>query len=73
MARRRAKWGEMWETGIVFVCTGIWSTFDLLEFKVILGLFGALVPKCVWYITVPEFENKKSMHEIFHYGTASEI
>ena len=38
VAGRRAQ--SVWETGIVFVC--IWGTFDLLVFKVILGLFGAL-------------------------------
>ncbi len=36
MPGTRAKWEEIWETGIVFVC--IWSTFDLLVFQVILGL-----------------------------------
>ncbi len=47
------------------------GTYDTLVFKVILGLFGALVSKCVWRIagkTVPGFKNKKSMYEIFHYG-----
>ncbi len=74
-AGRKAKWDEIWETGIIlFVC--IWGSFDLLVFKVILGLFGALVPKRAWYIagtSIPEFENNKSMYEIFHYSTSSGI
>ena len=65
MAGRRAKWGEIWETGIVCVC--IWGTRNL--FEGILGLFGALISTCVQYIagkTVLEFENKKSMdYEIY--------
>ncbi len=52
------------------------GTYDMLVFKVIWGLFDALVSKCVWRIAgkiVPGFKNKKSMYEIFHYGTSSEI
>ena len=41
MASRRVKRSEI--CGSSVVVTGIWGTFDILLFKVILGLVGALV------------------------------
>ena len=71
IAAFRAKWGEiLGDRDCVCMYMG---TFDLLVFQVMLGLFGALVSKCVWSIAVPELKNKKSVYEIFHYGTWSEI
>ena len=39
-----AKQSEIYDSGLVATC--IWSTFDLLVSKVILGSFSALVSKC---------------------------
>ena len=49
MAGRRAKWTDIWETWVQVPVTHIWGTLDLIVFKVILGLFGALVWK--WSVT----------------------
>ncbi len=43
----RDKRTEIWDSGIVVPC--IWSTFDILVFRVILGLCGATVSK--WPVT----------------------
>ncbi len=42
-AGRIAKRSEIWDSGKIV--THIWSTFDLVVFKVFLGSFGALVSK----------------------------
>ena len=46
-ANRRAKWREIWYSGVVV--TYILAAFDLLVLKVIFGSFGTLVSK--WHVT----------------------
>ncbi len=46
-AGRRAKRGEIWDSGTQVTFT--WRTFDLVVFEVILGSFGALCLK--WPVT----------------------
>ena len=47
IAGRRAKLSEILDSGVVVIC--IFSTFDLLVFKVIFLSFGALLSK--WPVT----------------------
>ncbi len=46
-AGHRATRSEIWDLGVIVTC--IWSTFDLLVFKVILGSFGPPISK--WCVT----------------------
>ena len=40
MANGRAKWSEIWDSWVLV--EHVWRTFDLAEFNVICGSFGAL-------------------------------